>query len=300
MPGQHPAGGWSVQLDIHNFFNRIHRPTLYGLLCHRLEQAQQRGELPERHAQALRGLCHALLARKVVQHERDPAAAAGLPPHKRLCHAPPGRGVPVGNLTSQFFANVYLNELDQFIKHQLKVRHCVRYVDDVVLLGQSAAQLQGWQAQIEDFLHQRLGLSLRAGAVLQPCCQGVDFLGYRVFAHHRWVRPRVVRHCRAKLTQWRAQHPAGVAGLNAAGFASLQALLGSYWGHFAHAHSVRLRQRLWAEFPWLAEGFELLPDGRLRVSQPARWLVRRHQRVRQILRGTRGADFFNPFDEQGA
>ncbi len=46
-----------------------------------------------------------------------------MPPHKRLSAAPPGKGLPIGNLTSQFFANVYLNELDQFVKHQLKCRH---------------------------------------------------------------------------------------------------------------------------------------------------------------------------------
>ena len=71
-----------------------------------------------------------------------------------LCNAAAQCGLPVGNLTSQFFANVYLDALDQFIKHTLKVRYFVRYLDDFVLLGSSQAQLQSWQAEIEQFLQQ--------------------------------------------------------------------------------------------------------------------------------------------------
>ena len=76
--------------------------------------------------------------------QRARAAAHKLPDHKRLCNAAPACRLPVGKLTSQFFANVYLNSLDQFVKHTLKVRHYVRYVDDFVLLGESpAGQLLG-------------------------------------------------------------------------------------------------------------------------------------------------------------
>lgn len=152
MPDTTVVGGWYLQLDIHNFFNSIHRPTLYAMLCQRLVQAQRRGKLPASHALALRSLCHKLLAQRVAERVRSLAAAAGVPPHKRLCNAAPSCGLPVGNLTSQFFANVYLNALDQFVKHTLKVRHYVRYVDDFVLLGDSPAQLKHWQAQIEAFL----------------------------------------------------------------------------------------------------------------------------------------------------
>ena len=282
MPGQAAAGGWYLQLDIHNYFNSIHRPTLYGLLCRRLEQARQRGALPQGHALALRSLCHKLLARRTLERVRDPAAAARIPAHKRLCHAAPGCGLPVGNLTSQFFANVYLNELDQFVKHTLKVRHYVRYVDDFVLLGQSAEELLSWQAQIEAFLRQRLRLTLKRQPPLQPCCQGIDFLGYRIFAHHRCVRARVVRHCGARIGQWWQAHP-HFERVRSEDFARLQALLASYWGHFSHADSVRLRRRLFARHRWLADYFELHTDGSLSVAMPARWQVLRRQAVRTIL-----------------
>jgi hypothetical protein len=308
--------GCYLQLDIHNYFNSINRHTLYRLLCHRLHQCEQRDELPAAYALALRSLCHKLLANKVAERVRDPAAAARVPPHKRLANAAPSCGIPVGNLSSQFFANVYLNALDQFVKHTLKCRHYVRYVDDFVLLAEDEAQLRRWQAQINEFLAATLGLKCKDAVRLQPLCQGIDFLGYRVFAEHRRVRPRVVAHCRAKLQAWAARHVRAAtegmitnpgnpftrhsgAGLNSAkthsrseqnsalnppsqamffglyqkdadhALAHLQALLGSYWGHFAHANSVRLRHALFERFVWLKSLFILHPDGHL----TPRWVL---------------------------
>ena len=283
MPAATAAGGWYLQLDIHNFFNSIHRPTLYAMLCRRLALAQGRGQLPVAHALALRSLCHKLLSQRIAERVRNPAAAAGMPPHKRLCNAAPGCGLPVGNLTSQFFANVYLNALDQFVKHTLKVRHYVRYVDDFVLLCDSPAQLEHWQAQIVAFLHETLHLRLRDAAPLRPCHQGVDFLGYVVFTHHRRVRLRVVQHCRAKLQRWHQQHWC-FERVRPAHVQQLQALLGSYWGHFAHANSVRLRQQIFGQMPWLAPFFDLNPDGSLHLNTPARWQVLRRRAVKRILK----------------
>ena len=277
--------GCYLQLDIHNYFNSINRPILYQMLCHRLHQCEQRAGLPAAHALALRSLCHKLLANKVSTTMRDPAAAARVPPHKRLANAAPGCGLPVGNLTSQFFANVYLNALDQFVKHTLKCRHYVRYVDDFVLLADDAAQLRVWQTKINEFLAATLGLKCKDAVLLQPLCQGIDFLGYRVFAGHRRVRPRVVAHCRAKLQDWAARH----VPLRRSGFiptqslscrdesrstendalTQLQAMLGSYWGHFAHANSVRLRHALFNQFVWLKSLFTLHPDGHL----TPRWVL---------------------------
>jgi hypothetical protein len=278
--------GWYLQLDIHNYFNSINRHILYRMLCHRLEQCMQRAVLTGEHIMALRSLCHKLLVNNVTELVRDPEAAARLPPHKRLANAAPGCGLPVGNLTSQFFANVYLNALDQFVKHTLKCRHYVRYVDDFILIADDADQLHHWQAQIDEFLANTLSLKCKEAAVMQPLCQGIDFLGYRVFADHRRVRPRVVAHCRARLESWAARYvQTGRQGMllnadnprhsgaspNDGGdaLAHLQAVLGSYWGHFAHAQSVRLRCALFEQFAWLKLLFILRPDGQLNP----RWVL---------------------------
>ncbi|MCF7999936.1 MAG: RNA-directed DNA polymerase [Methylovulum sp.] len=274
LDGRPSGDGWYLQLDIHNFFNSIHRPTLYNLLCQRLAKVEQKGKIPPAHALALRSLCHKLLAHKVTELVRDSIAAALLPPHKRLANAPAACGIPVGNLTSQFFANVYLNELDQFVKHTLKCRYYVRYVDDFILLADSAEQLQLWQARISEFLQSHLRLRLKDEVRLQPLSQGIDFLGYRVFTPYRRVRPRVVAHCRAKLFAWERrfvrQNPQGMwIRVTAQDLSQLQAMLSSYWGHFSHANSVRLRHNLFAQFSWLAVLFTLSPNGEI----GARWVL---------------------------
>ncbi|ACD95789.1 RNA-directed DNA polymerase [Trichlorobacter lovleyi] len=275
--------GWYLQLDIHNYFNSIHRPTLYALLCRRLDLALQKGKLADSQRLALRSLCHKLLARKSREIERPGAAPSSVPPHKRLRNARPQCGLPVGNLTSQFFANVYLNELDQFIKHQLKVRNYLRYVDDFVLLADSKEQLRTWQAEIAAFLETRLQLRLKDAVVLAPLHHGVDFLGYRVYCGHRLVRPRVVKHCCKKLSGWWQQYGQAAQMVSTESFSKLQALLGSYWGHFCHANSVRLRHALFKRFNWLHNFFQLHADAGLVVKQPARHKLARRRNAMKIV-----------------
>lgn len=137
---------------------------------------------------------------------------AQVPPHKSLFAAPPGVGLPIGSLTSQFFANVYLNELDQFVKHTLKARAYLRYVDDFCLLADDPATLLGWKAQIEAFLRERLHLTLHPHkVVLQRCTQGLDFLGQIVFPHHSLMRQRSVRALRKRIRYfWHLLHPPGL------------------------------------------------------------------------------------------
>ena len=75
------------------------------------------------------------------------------------------RGVPIGNVTSQIFANIYLNELDQFIKHRLKVRHYFRYTDDFVIVHQNPEYLQDILSKIAIFLENNLDLRLHPGKI---------------------------------------------------------------------------------------------------------------------------------------
>ena len=83
---------------------------------------------------------------------RRPRLATRFPTQKSLFGNGNERGLPIGNLTSQFWANVYLNELDQFVKRELKCRHYVRYVDDLVLLDSSVEKLCGWRDAIGAFV----------------------------------------------------------------------------------------------------------------------------------------------------
>ena len=104
------------------------------------------------------------------------------------------KGMPLGNLTSQFFANVYLNELDYFIKHQLKAKYYIRYVDDFIILHESKEQLEEWKLQIGEFLINRLKLELHPQkSKIISLSRGVDFVGFRNFWHYKLLRKRNIR-----------------------------------------------------------------------------------------------------------
>ena len=182
-----------------------------------------------------------------------PAEREQVPPHKRLENAPAGCGVPIGNLSSQFFANVYLDALDQFVKHELKATRYLRYVDDFILVHHDREQLEAWRVQIEQFLAQRLKLSLKTDQRLQRLTDGIDFLGYVVYPTHTKVRARVVTHAREALSAWQRSHVTD-RGLRAtpAELRSVASIWGSYEGHLQHANSWRLRQQFHRRFPWLA------------------------------------------------
>jgi len=113
----------------------------------------------------------------------------------------PGKGLPLGNVTSQLFANIYLNELDQFVKHRLKQKYYLRYCDDFVILGLDQIGLSNLLPHLKNFLQDELGLILHLGKIsLRQVRQGTDFLGYVVLPHHKVLRTRTKRRifCRAE------------------------------------------------------------------------------------------------------
>jgi len=138
------------------------------------------------------------LATQILMHDpredyetRSPAHLFNrVPQHKRLVAQPAHLGLPIGNLSSQFFANVYLDALDQFAKHRLGAKHYIRYVDDFVFLHESPQQLNQWLAEVEEFLP-RLGAKLNpTKTILQPVDRGVDFVGHVIKPWRRSTRTR--------------------------------------------------------------------------------------------------------------
>lgn len=242
------GGGWYLQLDIRNFFNSIHRPTLYSMLKTRIGR---RGL-----STAVQHATHALLRHSPVaggvHYVGTETERARVPAHKRLENAAPGCGLAIGNLSSQFFANVYLDALDQFVKHELRVQRYLRYVDDFVLVHESRDQLQAWQTLIERFLADRLRLELKADIKLKPLSAGCDFLGYVIYPTHMVVRRRVTGHAREKLSAWQRQHVRGPRiRATPTQLDRLRSVWRSYDGHFSHANAIRLQERFKTEFPWL-------------------------------------------------
>ena len=110
------------------------------------------------------------------------------------------RGMPLGNLTSQFFANVYLNELDQFVKHKLKAKYYIRYVDDFVIMHTSAEILIKYKSLIDDFLKTNLDLDLHPEKTkIINLQKGITFLGFKIFYYHRLVIRKNARKFEKKL-----------------------------------------------------------------------------------------------------
>jgi RNA-directed DNA polymerase len=253
------GGGWYLQLDIKNFFNTIHRPTLWAML--------KRGMAKAGTPVVTQRAVHALLRRSPlsqgVEHRSTPAEHARVPAHKRLANAAPGRGLPIGNLSSQFFANVYLDALDQFVKHKLKAPRYLRYVDDFIIVHESREQLQAWLVEIERFLRETLRLELKADVRLKPLAAGADFLGYQVYATHRLIRRRVIGHAIERLRAWERRHVNGaIARATPEQFRLGRSIWASYLGHFSHGNARRLTERFYKRFAWLAP----LSNGRRRFD----------------------------------
>ncbi|MDO8517615.1 MAG: reverse transcriptase domain-containing protein [Nanoarchaeota archaeon] len=116
------------------------------------------------------------------------------------------KGMPLGNLTSQFFANIYLNELDYFVKHKLRVKYYIRYVDDFVILHKSKEQLEEWKIKIDEFLKQELKLELhKEKSKIIPLSHGIDFVGFRNFYHFKLLRKRNIRKIFIKIEKYKRE-----------------------------------------------------------------------------------------------
>ena len=153
-----------------------------------------------------------------------------------------------------------------------------------MLVDRSPQRLLEVRTSIIEFLRSHLRLELKLGDQLAPVEDGIDYLGYIIHPHYRLVRRRVIGHLRQRLHQWQVSHikittRAGTLQLGEAAD-SLRQTLASYLGHFAHAHTYRLRQQIEAQYPWLQQLFfqihpRLIPrwqqQARRRPSMAGQW-----------------------------
>ena len=199
-----------LQGDIERFFATVDHDVLLGLLARRI------------------GDPHVLaLLASLIEHGADR----------------PGQGMPIGNLTSQMFANLYLDPLDHLVKEGLRVRHYLRYMDDFLLLVDTRADGCRCRRQIESFLDAELRLRLNARRVtLAPLCCPRDVLGY---VHHPdgriRVRRRSVRRLWLRLPALARRVDAGELDWPAA-----RASVASWFGLAVHADAFRLSRAIFA------------------------------------------------------
>lgn len=145
-----------------------------------------------------------------------------------------GIGLPIGSLTSQIFANLYTGAtLDRHLQQTLGEREWYRYMDDMVVLGDSSAHLHAVKASIEQFSREHLGLRFSKWHI-QPAYRGVNFLGYRIWAEKKLLRKDSVTRARRKIAAYRA----------AGDLPRLRAFLAAWLGHAQWADSANLIKSL--------------------------------------------------------
>ena len=244
---------YALHLDIRGFFMHIDKHILFRLISAHINNPD------------IRWLTRVVIFNDPVRNfisKGDRSLLYKVPAHKSLFHAPPDKGLPIGNLTSQFFANVYLDQLDQFVKHSLKCRYYLRYVDDFILLSRDQECLRDWQKNIEVYLNQTLELTLNPQKErLHPVSEGVHWLGYVVRPEYVLVQRHIVSALRNRLHHFiqkleeyshRSVTPDGQFLLPFTEklpprplLEGMLAIIHSYYGYFKHANSFRLRQSLW-------------------------------------------------------
>lgn len=220
-----PGPGWyCLKLDISKYFYRVNHEKLLAILERRVKDPAMMAFI-----------------RGVVNSRAEPF---GLPRWRTPQDTPPEEwlyevGMPIGNLTSQLFANICLNELDQYCKHRLKIHYYIRYMDDVIILGQDKETLHRWKAAVETFLQEELALDLNSKTSIRPVRQGVEFVGVRIWPTHMKLRKSTVRRIKREVRK--------ISALYAAGDMTRQDFyrrIASIRGLLKHTESASLRWRL--------------------------------------------------------
>ena len=151
-----------------------------------------------------------------------------------------GKGVPIGNLTSQIFSNIYLSQLDYFAKQKLRVRYYFRYADDFLFLHPSREYLAQLIEPLRDFLSTTLGLTLHPRKIiLRKFRQGIDFVGYVLLPQYRVLRMRTERRMFVRMRERVHETNHGTRDEH-----SLQQSFKSYRGMLTHCNGHRVRQEL--------------------------------------------------------
>lgn len=207
---------WALKLDIRKFFDSVDHEVLMGLLAERIED------------QRLLALLKDIISSFPTRHAEF-SAASKIP--KQVRNDGGGKGMPLGNLTSQLFANVYLDPLDKFVKHHLEVKHYLRYADDFVLLSANPDELLGYLIEISRFLKGQLKLNLHPNKIiLRKLSWGIDYVGYNALPHYSLPRRKTVKRILRQIAKWK----------DAGDETALTRALPSYLGYLSHVKAYRL------------------------------------------------------------
>ncbi len=221
-----------MKADITNYFNSIDKNILFKII---------QKQVPEKWLIDL--------IKQVIYHDpktnvfiKSPKILwEKLPKHKSIFNNDSIKGIPIGNLTSQFFSNVYLNELDQYVKHALKVKYYCRYVDDVLLLHEDVKYLNYCYDKIDEFLKRELALCLNPRKKnLNLVCRGFDFVGHVIKPNRIYLRTTIIKNSFRTISQWKRNKNR----FSDDELEKFRNKINSYLGMFHHVNGYRLRKKI--------------------------------------------------------
>ena len=212
--------GYYLKLDISKYFYRINHEVLLKLLRKRFGDRELISVLE-----------------RIVCSDVPFGLPLGASPgeSKRIY----GVGMPIGNLTSQMFANFYLNELDQYIKRELKAHCYVRYMDDMIIVAKEKSELHEYRRKIERFLNRELKLNLNEKTTIRPLSLGIDFCGYKVWSTHIKLRKQTALKMKRRLKKLEKDYAVGAASLD-----DVKRTLASYNGALSHCDGYLLSREV--------------------------------------------------------
>ncbi len=219
-----PVQYYYLKLDISKFFYRVDHEILLDILRHKVKDERLIN-----------------LFNIIINSEKR---AFGLPLGVDPCEIDPremlfDKGMPIGNLTSQMFANIYMNELDQYLKHELKLKYVIRYADDCLILHDSKEELHQILQKVETFLLEKLKLNLNRKTVIRPTTCNVDFVGYVVNKDEIRLRSATVKRMRSRIKYIVKAYERGEMTLK-----EVNATMQSYFGLMKHCTNEGLKENI--------------------------------------------------------
>ena len=208
---RHKILGFALKCDIKHYFETVDHEVLLSILRKRIKDEEL-----------------LWLIKMILENHKTPIL---------------GKGMPLGNLTSQFLANVYLSELDNYVKHDLKAKYYLRYVDDFVILEKNKELLEQYKTKIDDFLKQELKLELHpAKSRIIPIQNGVTLLGFRIFYHHRLLKKSNQNRIQRRLAKFRVEFKRGEITKE-----KILLSMAGWNGYAKMGNTFGLRKQVWME-----------------------------------------------------
>jgi RNA-directed DNA polymerase len=226
-----PGKTYALKLDVSKYFYRVDHDVLMNILGRIIDDPDVMW-----------------LLETIIRSEHNFGVMLGDHDYQQPMVA--GLGMPIGNLTSQMFANLYLNELDQFVKHVLKVKYYARYMDDMIVLHKNKRLLWHIKREMGGFLS-GLKLTLNNKTSVRPTAYGVDFCGYRIWPTHIKLRKKTALKMKRRLRYLQRAYARGDVTLQ-----EVNASVQSYMGILKHCNSYSLREKLFGNLVWTRDNVQ--------------------------------------------